>query len=306
NNTNSTIVHVGARARINPKVYSRLRLSTPNVTITNASLSEVGNSTKLSVTVKNNGNSSVYLNHILVYGIMEMNMNGNLTHITPQQVPSYDQGEGSEQISSIINQYSDSGENLSSMFNTLASKYGVKVSSGFSAGLSAALNSHNLSEVLQRISSTGLNVSSFIPNNTTAFNKEFGLNVSSSEFNSIRSNLHNGVNLSIMDSEDNFNFSNPRLKAIMRDANEFDGTYHNMLAFIIGTNGTLSLPFDAERAEGPLGYSLAPGASETFTYNNAITLGNGKIAIMPVANESYSIRVIGEAGAFAEANVSAS
>jgi hypothetical protein len=156
--------------------------------------------------------------------------------------------------------------------------------------------------LLSQIANSSINITA-ITSNSSAFNKEFGLNVSQSEFNSIRSNMQNRVNLSVMESMRNFNITNPRLKGFISAANAFNGRYHNMLTFIISTNGTLMLPFDANEAEGPQGYAIAPGSSATFTYNGTISVGNGRLVIMPLENQTYSVRITGEAGAVATSNV---
>jgi hypothetical protein len=310
NNVNSTAIRVGARARLNADMHSKLSLATPNITITNASLSVTANHTSFSVTVKNSGNSTAYVNHILLFGIMGMNLSAGANadvHAAVQQVPEQYlfQGSGFGGITTVIKSYSNGSYNASSLFGELADKYGVNLSSGIKAGISSALNDHNLSDLLEQVANSGVNITE-MASNSSAFNNEFGFNVSPSEFNSIRANLQNRINLSVMESMHNFNVSDDRLKGVIRDANAFNGRYHNVLTFIISTNGTLTLPFDANQAEGPQGYSIAPGSSATFTYNGAISAGNGRLVIMPLQNQTYSVRVTGEAGAFAKVNVTAS
>ena len=309
-NVNSTVIKVGARARLNANIHSKLSLATPNVAITNASLSEEANRTDFSVTVKNSGNSTAYVNHILLFGIMSMNLSAGANarlHAAVQQVPEpyLFQSSGFGGITSIISQYSNGSYNLSSLYGELSSKYGVNLSAGAKAGISSALKSHNLSSLLGHIANSSINLTA-ITSNYSAFNSEFGLNVSPSVFNSIRANIQNKLNLSVMESMHNFNISNVKLRGFIQAANAFNGRYHNMLAFIISTNGTLMLPFDANQAEGPQGYAIAPGSSATFTYNGAISVGNGRLVIMPLQNQTYSVRVTGEAGAIAMSNVTAS
>ena len=228
-------------------------------------------------------------------------------HAAVQQVPEpyLFQSSGFGGITSIISQYSNGSYNLSSLYGELSSKYGVNLSAGAKAGISSALKSHNLSSLLGHIANSSINLTA-ITSNYSAFNSEFGLNVSPSVFNSIRANIQNKLNLSVMESMHNFNISNVKLRGFIQAANAFNGRYHNMLAFIISTNGTLMLPFDANQAEGPQGYAIAPGSSATFTYNGAISVGNGRLVIMPLQNQTYSVRVTGEAGAIAMSNVTAS
>ena len=309
-NVNSTVVKVGARARLNANIHSKLSLATPKIAITSASLSEEANHTDFSVTVKNSGNSTAYVNHILLFGIMGMNLSAGANarlHAAVQQVPEpyLFQSSGFGGITSIISQYSNGNYNLSSLYGELASKYGANLSTGIKAGISSALESHNISGFLGHIANSSINLTA-ITSNYSAFNSEFGFNVSPSEFNSIRANMQNKLNLSVMESMHNFNVSNVKLRGFIQAANAFDGHYHNMMTFIISTNGTLMLPFDANQAEGPQGYSIAPGSSATFSYNGIISAGNGKLVIMPLQNQTYSVRVTGEEGAVATSNVIAS
>ncbi len=310
-NVNSTAIKVGARARLNANIHSKLSLATPKVAITSASLSEEANRTDFSVTVKNSGNSTAYVNHILLFGIMGMNLSAGANarlHAAVQQVPEpylfQSSGLGGI-ITSAISQYSNGNYNLSSLYGELASKYGINLSAGIKAGISSAIKSHNLSSLLGHIANSSINLTA-ITSNSSAFNSEFGFNVSPSEFNSIRANMRNKLNLSVMESMHDFNVSSVKLRGFIQAANAFDGHYHNMLAFIISTNGTLMLPFDANQAEGPQGYSIAPGSSATFSYSGIISAGNGKLVIMPLQNQTYSVRVTGEAGAVATSNVTAS
>ncbi|MEM3227705.1 MAG: hypothetical protein QXK65_02030 [Candidatus Micrarchaeaceae archaeon] len=88
--------------------------------------------------------------------------------------------------------------------------------------------------------------------------------------------------------------------------------YHRVLNFLIMPNATLSLPFSVAEAEGPNGYNLTPGNTVTLYFKGNISFGGGavraangitRVVTLPLENQSYSIRVIGEDGAFAESNI---
>lgn len=64
---------VSATAPISANATASIAAVTPNVQITSASLSAQGNTTVLSVTVQNNGNQSVALNTVNVYGAQKVN-----------------------------------------------------------------------------------------------------------------------------------------------------------------------------------------------------------------------------------------
>ncbi len=78
---NQSQVHIGSRAKLSPGDIDHLRniQSSANISVISASLSVSGNNTAFSVTVKNNGNSSVTLFGLLLKG--EFNM--SLSHPIP-------------------------------------------------------------------------------------------------------------------------------------------------------------------------------------------------------------------------------
>lgn len=73
--------------------------------------------------------------------------------------------------------------------------------------------------------------------------------------------------------------------------------------FIIGSNGTLALPFSW--VSYGRGYVLQPGSSETFSFNGNISYGSGRLTMAPVAGDTYKVVVLGSNFATAYANVKA-
>ena len=59
---------IGASERLNASVRARLEYIKPNVSIVSSSISSSGNLTTISVTVKDNSNTSVVIRHMLVFG----------------------------------------------------------------------------------------------------------------------------------------------------------------------------------------------------------------------------------------------
>jgi hypothetical protein len=59
---------IGSKTALSANDKAELESARPNITISAVSLSQSGNATQFSVTVKNSGNRSVQLSHILVYG----------------------------------------------------------------------------------------------------------------------------------------------------------------------------------------------------------------------------------------------
>lgn len=75
--------------------------------------------------------------------------------------------------------------------------------------------------------------------------------------------------------------------------------------FIVGNTTSLILPFDGSEFEDA-GFTLAPGASATFTFNGNVVLGNGHLKLAPISGDVYTVAVQGEEGVRATANVTAS
>ncbi len=301
---NSTFIHIGAKFGLKQHEAQELHFIAPNISITNAYLNITGNHTALGFTVKNNGNATVQLNHALLFGLMMANFNP-MSKGMPAQSRIYQAG-----FNGNASAYSASGlpanisigeaENITSTFGSLASKYGFNIS----RVISGMASSNGMAGIFANLSAHGFNLSNM--SNASSFNSRFHTNINSSFFDGLKSNIDNKINASVMSSMHNFNFSNPMLKHDMEGASNFSMHYHNMLAFVISANGTLSLPFTESEAEGPLGYSIAAGSNATFTYNGPIGMGNSPMQIVPLLNQTYSLRVVGMQGAFASTNVTAS
>ena len=73
--TASANANVGVNVQLGVNVNSELTSTAPNIQITSATLVGSGNNTTLTVTVKNNANSTVALNNLVVYG--KQNVSGN-------------------------------------------------------------------------------------------------------------------------------------------------------------------------------------------------------------------------------------
>ena len=76
------------------------------------------------------------------------------------------------------------------------------------------------------------------------------------------------------------------------------------VAFVISSNGTLSVPSGETDFEGS-GVTVAPGASMTLSFNGIIMNNGGFFQVAPKVGATYSIDVIGEENAAASVTVSA-
>ncbi|MCL5007629.1 MAG: hypothetical protein M1562_00015 [Candidatus Marsarchaeota archaeon] len=314
---------VGARERLNASVNSEFERSSGNISIEAASVSAVGNRTDISVTVRNDGNSTIDLKHVFLYGIFSANtpFSSSSTDIKIMGEPSF--GE----ISGIG--IHDLGVNLSAADYLLLNR---SVTVGNTV---VRVNSSNIAMIEAELGING---------NTSIQELYSKLDISQS--NNSYTNLFNhsvfarGINGSVMEDLHDFNISNQNVSEIIARARAFEDNYFNMLNFIVSNNGTLSLPYlnaaqGAEiEAEGPNGYALGAGNSTTLSFNSTIYLprvrmdrigvnsdlnantsvgdANASAAILlrgaliePIVNQTYSIRVIGTDGAYAHANLTA-
>ncbi len=345
---NSTSASVGFRGRLKASEHEHLKLASSNISITSAAISQVGNSTRLSITVRNNANTSAVLKHVLVYGYMQTIINALASNTDASaglnisaQMP-YQDNSTSAAGSSNRDAYGSVGpsytQNVSGIVSELvggSSSGAINISTlahlGAAIGMNMNLSSlnltsantaiegltGNLSDTLHYLQgTTGINandISSIEEHNTEIYStaneilgvlKNYSNNrISETEARSMVENLTSSMG----------SMNNASIREIVA-AHTFSDMFHNVLGFIVMPDGTLSLPFDAQEIEGSNGYTLAPGSNVTLTFYAPITIGPSavhsdvgpKVYTSILINQTYSIRVIGEEGAFAEINVTSS
>ncbi len=85
---NKTAFRVGTRVRLESHIKRELEDITPNITISSAQLMSQNNNTFLSVTVKNNANVSVTLNHLFIVGAMSATLPATFIKSQNQVIPA--------------------------------------------------------------------------------------------------------------------------------------------------------------------------------------------------------------------------
>jgi hypothetical protein len=292
NEINSSIMNVGARMRMNANIIERIDSMFPNISITASSLSEVGNTISFSVSVNNKDNSSVEIKHIMLIGFMagiRINMSDINNVINVKDMGSVIPIPVVNNVSNTISN-STSG-NASGSVSSIIKKIGNSNNSG-----------SNISKIAMNISKMAENISE---GNSTINEGEaidFGKEFSKMGFKGIKFN--ESINESIM-KDMHGNISVPDIARIVEDARFFNRNFHDVLNFEVAENGSLILPFDFHEAEGPNGFVINASSIHTFTYDGNISLGDGRIAVNIIPNQTYYIVVIGEDGAHAIANVTA-
>jgi hypothetical protein len=111
------------------------------------------------------------------------------------------------------------------------------------------------------------------------------------------------TNLHINDTEAENAFNSIRIAGWL----EIEQEHFRVLNFLIERNGTLILPFSEHDLEVVrYGYNLTPSNSITLTFSGKMSLANGRVSLNFKPGSSYKVIVIGEEGARAKANVTAS
>ncbi len=255
-----TVRRVGERIGLGSNYRKDLEHARANISISSANIISSGSYTSISVTVNDVSNSSVTINHILVFGSYTINMNIPGVHANASVNTSVDEivnsigadGRGNAVVG-IIGGYDDP---MKLYMNTTAEMN------------SSAESSNSLNE--------SANATLHIYNGGLA-----------------------GVNAKGNENENSIG-SGP-----MRYQND----HADALNLLVNQNGTLYLPFQfaaSDSAENAPGYTIAAGASKTFTFNGIISHGNGIVSITSEPGENYTIAVSGSDGIHTVTTVTAS
>ncbi len=273
-----TFASLGGRNSLPNATISKLMLSGPQISINRAAIARSGNSTGISIDLSNTGSVPVTLKQVVVSGFMLLSSEG--TALSVQQEPKLLKGVPYQRPALSINAGALLG-NLSSLL-----KY---------------VNLGNFEAQLkkQNISISGLNLSGL---NDSQISSALGLN--SQTVALLKQILPSALNSSVLGDIGSLNVSESSVKETLNQANLFSKSHYNMLDFALDANGTMSLPSNGIEAENLYaGISLAPGQSMSIGIDRVIRLGDGVALAIP--NQTYSITVIGQGGAYASANVTA-
>jgi hypothetical protein len=304
NASSATVGHVEAKSH---EVDTELKAAAPNMTIIGASASVNGNTSTISVTVRDNSNKSIVLKHMMVFGTMKANLNAsigaNVVDMMPDESYGYGLGASASANATV------SAGNGSGIYNGEQGGFSLN---GVYAGMMGESFVHNFSAYINSSGGISSSTEADIMNEINA--SLSGLNAT--QKTEMESMMNSKLNLSIMMSEHEYNLT--KLRTTLRQAYAFRQSFHDVLNFIVNTNGTLSLPFLEAEAEGPNGYVLQPGQNVTLSFSGTVHFGQSvtpeaviptnraSVMISLIPNQTYSIRIIGEDGAFASTNVVAS
>ncbi|MGC8647354.1 MAG: DUF4382 domain-containing protein [Candidatus Micrarchaeia archaeon] len=314
---------IGTRMPINATEKEFLATSKPSISIKSAALSQIGNTTTFSVTVANNGNSSIKIMHIMLFGDenvhiaaqgMEIGIEDNALHMhrfnfsnVPKQ-PGIGMGIGNMSIGSGF---------TSNTFVNISSGMGASGLGSF--GMGNKLNA-SIGRIISNISRFGMNASTanmILSSLNESELEDLGkLNISSMQNLSEALEHMHDFNMSV----ENFTHILPnstlaRLFNITQLQKQRIGIgirlmHYRVINFLVEQNGSLMLPFVSEgenefEAFNGIGYTIPAKGSYTFTFTGSLNYANGNIDIAIIPGSTYKIVVMGDRGAWNTTNVTA-
>lgn len=332
NSSLKTPPSVGAKAKLQSREKAELEAVAPNMTITNASLVQANGTVHMSVTVKDNSNASVTLQHIAVRGkeniSVNMSMVDNVTNAIINKTDSYltrirnatlcmnatargsvDGGDPPQ----VAGDGRDSSGNVSIGANATAN---VTVNTSEGSKGQGEVNVTRNATRNETKNATGGESSGFC----RSANSDVYANASEAEHSSeaigkisgsdsidtfVRASIANGTVNSTTFRSALVQKVRESLAARLNESEGFQAD-NKALLFMISANGTMQLPLTEDQFRGPIGFNLSAGQSETFTYTGPIDLANGRLSISLIPGSNYTVFVQGERDAKATANVTAS
>lgn len=325
-NGTSITQNINSTARINSSVMKKISFAGPDITITSASLAASGNTTQVSVKVRDNSNSSVVVRGILVIGNETVSVSPIVG--VKNAEPSFDNLTVTSLINSTFSIVANAIGQLTSQSGKLKGQILANISVGELLNLSSRLGGSVqtkglatgsfLNSTLSGIGNTlqGINVSekaSILRNLIgNLSNSTYANSLSSANITQLENDLQGKLSIA--------NLSKANLTAILnlltKANNDLQAQYAknvsieqsrlSALAFIAEDNATLSVPSSlSQLSSTSYGYLIEPGQNATFTFNGQVALAGGKVSVSLINNARYKIEVIGDQGAFASYNLTA-
>jgi len=329
-------VQVGARTQLNSSEKVEIAIK-PNLSMTNESVMSSGNSSTVSVTVKNNGNQSIKIKHVMVRGSMQVvvkpfarvdgseNANVNSSNGIGVNASVKSKTNVNSQRRPLVMGVLNSNANANANSNT--SGLNMNLNSSYSTGLSGGNVSVNestivsngkalLNETIRVVAGNVVKIGDLFINGNAITSGNVSINSSVIRIGNIIS-INNGeievdgrgtgVRISGQGAQEAATLGadiRTRVNTLATLGIEINSL--KSVNFAVSSNGTMLLPNSERSAEGENGYVLAPGAQATFTYSGTMSAGNGHVLITFVPGSNYRVYVQGDKGANARANVTAS
>ncbi len=288
----------GSEKRFEMGAAMRNRLSDElsSISMLSGSISSAGNYTRITVTVKDNSNSTVVLKHLMIFGNESLYVNSNST-IRPEAGSVSIPERRSPSMSGMdLHDESQHGRNVTGGDSHSGS---VKNQESHDAPFNA-IEAYNLT--------TGeINASRYHSETADEGMGIGGRWASVGNFISAPMNIGHDSTSSMHGAA-----AVGRGYALAQEKVRF-----GVLNFAIGSGGALSLPSLAAHkidnaseshsavANGSGGYALLPGQTATLTFYSPLYLGGNSVLVHFINGTSYRVEVIGEQDEFALVNITA-
>ncbi len=319
----------GYREKLNSRTNESIDSSRPNLTIVSASLvTSAGNSTEITVTVKDDSNRSVVLKHMSISGKLSTQLNNSMVYMNTERV----QSDLLERLAAVPNctNLSIENTNISSDISSRANLPMIPAQIGARLdGNGEAFNNSTAGKIYNGFSKTvsndlGDNGKNFTPG---AIVNGIGANISNTlsgkginpifqtrgEFEDINTSLlHSfglGVNNSVCTPNGILAFRNRLNVSITNIASKMktEQERYGLITLFIGSNGSVYVPSTINDSENytHIGYTIPANGTATFTFNGTLRLGESGISMHLLSGSDYRITLFGEDGAYAATNVTA-
>ena len=251
-------VSIGAREGISTSQKSEIESTRPNLTASGVSLSETNGTTSFSITITDNSNESVVLQHILLYG--------------PENVTA-----SISAVNFINKTMQDIEDHVPINISNINSSINRSFPSDLSAGNGSVKNQGTAGETeveatdRQEAEVQSMRAINFFVSSTGSlvlpFEDTVGLGISATAVS-------------------------PSCKVIPSNHTIFNNSESDLTSIV-------------RNCFAPLGYTIKPFSSATFTFTGKVSLGFGRVVISPIVGDTYKIVVQGENGARVSLNSTA-
>jgi len=290
---------------VNESIRERLEHVKPNITITSASISSTGNDTSISLTVKNNANTSVVLRSVLIFGNESMHVYFNFTN----PLGGFGFGHDNRPMPAVPTPptFGMNTSTIGTIANSISSIISTNISSFNSLNLSK-INANTIGIAQHMLGGMNLNESD-IQDFVNEAEHRHVFNATAMQ-NIIRNITHNSsLSIPALEHMNESQIEELINRTIIAHRMEIEHEHFRVVNFLILSNGTLAAPFsmlDAENEYYRSGYAIAPGSTATLKFNGELTIGNSNVVVTFNNGEVYKIVIAGEEGARATTNVIAS
>jgi len=271
----SVAVVIGHRQNINAQIRSRI-MGNGNVNITGAALASTNGNTSMSITVKNNGNSSIRLTDVLLEGSRHVEIAAPL---------SARLGINESTVAQINNNLGG-GAGL-----------GIGIGGGIGTHVPPQVPPTMRKSVI--IVANTLNNVNMSPNSLVSANVSINSSVNATAGMNQSSGVGTGYNVGANESaQGNAGATTVAGSVYARGRSFVLANIRNVISlgympFAVNSNGSLSVATGVGQLSGTTGYTLAPGATATLTFNGNIVVGNGSFAVSLVSGKPYKLVVVG-------------